>query len=79
MSNRTHRNLRDIDPQALRDYRNGWNCSARCGSLEAADARGVSNAWYLGYSDNATGHQKYHRLLCDNMKGHDYCPDIEVK
>lgn len=76
----TTNELKNIDPQVLRDYRNGWRSSAKssCG-LEAADARGVSNAWYDGYSDEACGRSKYHKLFCDSMTGHDACEDIPVK
>lgn len=70
--------LKDIDPKTLRDYRNGWNASARGGSLEAADARGVSDAWYDGYSDHASGHEKHHRLFCTSMTGHDACLDAHL-
>lgn len=73
--------LKNIDPKVLRDYRNGWRVSVNVadGALERADARGVSDAWYDGYSDAACGREKYHRLFCDSMTGHDYCDELEVK
>jgi len=58
-------NIKQIAEQVKKDYRNGWKVSANCGSLEAADARGVSGAWYDGYMDYACGRDKYHSLIHD--------------
>lgn len=69
--------LKDIDPNVLRDYRNGWRASANVGSLDRADARGVSWAWEDGYIDRACGREKYHLLLCNSMTGHDACEELE--
>lgn len=74
----TNYNLKDIDPKVFRAYRSGWNAAARGTSLETADARGYSDAWYDGYSDFASGHEKYHRLFCVSMTGHDACLDTHI-
>ena len=55
--------MKEVSDRVKKDYRNGWKASAGNGSLEAADARGVSNAWYDGYSDYACGREKYHSLM----------------
>jgi hypothetical protein len=53
-------------PEYRRDYLNGWRVSERCaeGSLDRADARNVSHAWYDGYLDHATGREKWHIPNC---------------
>jgi hypothetical protein len=57
--------IRHIDPHTkeyARDYSNGWAASARPSegsALERADGRGVSHAWYDGYSDMACGREKW--------------------
>lgn len=67
-----------------RDYRNGWNASARYGTstapntvnafegpLDRADARGVSHAWYDGYHDQAAGRPRWHLLNCEGCDDHE--------
>lgn len=53
-------------------YRRGWDASKRYGqndrpnkrsALEAADMRGESAAWYLGYEDYACGREKWTSLM----------------
>ena len=79
MSNTATTNeLKNIDPQVLRDYRNGWRASPN-GGLDEADFRGESDAWYDGYFDQACDRSKYHTLFCTSMTGHDDCEDIPVK
>lgn len=59
-------NLKEISAEIKKDYRSGWNASERGGSLERADARGASQAWYDGYFDEAAGRDKYHTLLTND-------------
>ena len=48
------------------DYNRGWQASKRAGSntLDRADSRGESQAWYDGYHDYAAGRPKWHALTC---------------
>jgi hypothetical protein len=60
--------VRETRPNYDRDsYNRGWRSSldATVGlPLELADARGECSEWYDGYTDAATGRQKWHIPLC---------------
>ena len=68
-----------IDPSTReysRDYSAGWRASesGSDGALDRADRRGVSHAWYDGYSDSAAGRDKWtfrtwRRNGCDSNCG----------
>lgn len=56
--------IRQVPPDTAeyaRDYENGWSAGERGseGSLERADHRDVSHAWYDGYHDAAAGREKW--------------------
>jgi hypothetical protein len=64
---------RDGEAAYRERYNAGWRYSERGSSLDAADARGLtdSEAWMDGYLDMATGRDRYHITFCPD---HDSCP-----
>lgn len=57
-------NIRKFDPNSreyARDYQAGWRASENYtdGTLDRADSRGASDAWYDGYHDSAAGREKW--------------------
>ena len=50
------------------DYNRGWRAGHNTGSftLERADMRNESDAWYDGYFDAAAGRSKWHIPNCAN-------------
>src|ERR1044072_5680355 len=56
--------IRTLDPYShayTKAYQAGWQASERAsdGALSRADARGVPDAWYDGYHDEAAGRPRY--------------------
>jgi hypothetical protein len=73
------RTLDPASPEYATAYRAGYKAGERGaeGSLERADARGVSQAWYDGYLDAATGrpmwiYRTWRRNGCDASCGYDH-------
>lgn len=61
------------DPDYKAAYNKGWAAGHRGGSgaLDRADASlSTPAAWYEGYSDAATGRDKWHRAHCPKERHH---------